>query len=115
MGYEDYPASIGHVIRRVAESFHGDLLVTENGISTDDDERRCAFLEEAFASVRKCAEDGLPVKGYFCWSLLDNFEWQAGYGKTFGLIAVDRSTQRRSPKQSLYVLGKLASKMEETI
>lgn len=107
MGYEDYPASIGHVLRKVAEDFHGDMIVTENGIGTDDDARRCEFIQEAFASVEACIQDGLPVKGYFYWSLLDNFEWQAGYAKTFGLIAVDRSTQKRMPKPSLHVLGTL--------
>ena len=49
----------------------------------------------------------MPVKGYLYWSLLDNFEWQAGFGKTFGLIAVDRKTQTRYPKESLKVLGSL--------
>lgn len=51
--------------------------------------------------------EGIPVTGYCYWSLLDNFEWQAGYGKTFGLIAVDRKTQARYPKESLKVLGGL--------
>lgn len=109
MGYEDYPASTGHVLRKVARKFHGDLIVTENGIGTDDDTRRCAFLREAFAGARACVEDGLPVKGYCCWSLLDNFEWRAGYTKTFGLIAADRATQTRYPKESLAVLGTLLS------
>lgn len=107
MGYEDYPQSIGHVLRHVSESFRGDMIVTENGIATSDDGRRCDFIREAFAEVRSAAEDGVPVKGYFYWSLLDNFEWQAGYSKTFGLIAVDRSTQKRHPKASLKVLGNL--------
>ena len=53
-------------------------------------------------------EHGIPVTGYLHWSLLDNFEWQAGFGKTFGLIAVDRTTQTRYPKNSLKVLGGLA-------
>lgn len=110
MGYEDYPASIGNVVRKVAAQFKGDLLVTENGISTDDDTRRCAFIRQALEGVQQCARDGIPVKGYFYWSLLDNFEWQAGYGKTFGLIGVDRTTQKRSPKQSLQVLGELAKR-----
>lgn len=112
MGYEDYPASLGHVLRKVAKSFSGELLVTENGISTDDDARRCAFIEQVLADVRACVAEGLPVKGYFYWSLLDNFEWQAGYAKTFGLVAVDRTTQTRSPKRSLTVLGELAKTME---
>lgn len=113
MGYEDYPASIGNVLRKVSKDFVGELLVTENGIATDDDARRCAFIKEAFASVLAAKADGVNVTGYLYWSLLDNFEWQAGYSKTFGLIAVDRSTQTRHPKQSLQVLGKLG-KQETT-
>lgn len=108
MGYEDYPASIGHVLRKVAKEFHGELMVTENGISTRDDKRRCEFIREAYAGVESCVKDGLPVIGYCYWSLLDNFKWQAGFGKTFGLIAVDRSTQKRTAKESLQVLGALA-------
>lgn len=107
MGYEDYPSSIGHVVRRVAIDFPGEIIVTENGIATTDDVRRCAFIKEAFDSVIAARKDGVPVKGYCYWSLLDNFEWQAGYGKTFGLIAVDRKTQKRYPKDSLTVLGSM--------
>ena len=108
MGYEDYPAAIGHVLRKVAKQFKGMLLVTENGIATDNDARRCEFIREAFAGVQAAKADGVPVVGYLHWSLLDNFEWQAGYAKTFGLIAVDRTTQIRHPKESLSVLGTLA-------
>ena len=107
MGYEDYPASIGHVLRKVAAEFKGELMVTENGIATSDDKRRCEFIREAYEGVQSCVKDGLPVIGYCHWSLLDNFEWQAGFGKTFGLIAVDRTTQERMPKESLNVLGSL--------
>lgn len=113
MGYEDYPASIGHVLEKVSKEYSGDLIVTENGIATDDDERRCAFIEEAVAGVRRCVEKGIPVKGYCYWSLLDNFEWQEGFAKTFGLIAVDRSVQKRYPKRSLSVLGKMKTQMNE--
>lgn len=107
MGYEDYPASIGHVLRKVASEFKGELMATENGIATSDDKRRCEFIKEAYEGVQSCVKDGLPIIGYCHWSLLDNFEWQAGFGKTFGLIAVDRSTQQRTPKESLAVLGAL--------
>ena len=113
MGYEDYPSSIGNVLRKVAKEFPKELLVTENGIGTADDNRRCAFIREAFASVTDAKRDGVPVSGYLHWSLLDNFEWQAGYGKTFGLIAVDRATQTRHPKDSLKVLGSFAECKEE--
>ncbi|MCD8381690.1 MAG: family 1 glycosylhydrolase, partial [Clostridiales bacterium] len=63
--------------------------------------------QRATDGVARCVSDGLPVKGYFYWSLLDNFEWQKGFSMTFGLIAVDRATQKRTPKPSLSVLGSL--------
>lgn len=107
MGYEDYPAALGHVLAKTAKFFHGEVIVTENGIATDDDQRRCDFIKEAMAGVQQAVTSGIPVKGYLYWSLLDNFEWQAGYAKTFGLIAVDRKTQKRYPKDSLIVLGNL--------
>ena len=105
MDYEFYPQALEHVIRRVAKDFKGDLMVTENGIATADDSRRASFIETALSGVNACIADGIPVKGYMYWSLLDNFEWQKGFSMTFGLIAVDRSTQKRSPKPSLTVLG----------
>ena len=105
MDYEFYPQALENVLRRVAKDFKGDLMVTENGIATADDTRRVAFIEQALAGVQRCLEDGLPIKGYMHWSLLDNFEWQKGYSMTFGLIAVDRTTQTRTPKPSLKFLG----------
>lgn len=108
MGYEYYPTAIGNVLRRVAKDFHGELIVTENGIATADDAERCAYIKDAVASVLAARRDGIPVSGYLHWSLLDNFEWQAGFSKTFGLVAVDRSTQKRLPKESLALLGQLA-------
>lgn len=105
MNYEFYPEALEHVIRKVAEDFKGDLIVTENGIATGSDERRIAFIRRALLGVQSCLRDNLPVKGYLHWSLLDNFEWQKGYSMTFGLIAVDRTTQTRQPKESLAFLG----------
>ena len=105
MEYEFYPEALENVIRKVAQDFKGTLIVTENGLATSDDTRRCAFIETALSGVKACIADGIPVKGYMYWSLLDNFEWQKGYSMTFGLIAVDRSTQKRTPKPSLTHLG----------
>ena len=105
MDYEFYPQGLEHVIRKVAEDFKGDLIVTENGIATADDGRRQAFIETALSGVAACLADGLPVKGYLYWSLMDNFEWQKGFSMTFGLIAVDRTTQERTVKPSLALLG----------
>ena len=106
MDYEFYPQALGNVIRTVHKSLPIPIMITENGIATSDDTRRMAFIEQALAGVNACVDDGIPVIGYCHWSLLDNFEWQKGYSMTFGLIAVDRSTQRRYPKDSLHFLGR---------
>ncbi len=108
MGYENYPQSIGNVVRKVAKEFHGELIVTENGIAIADDKIRCAFIPVAVQGVLDAKADGVNVAGYLHWTLMDNFEWQSGFDKTFGLIAVDRSIQKRIPKDSLYVLGNIA-------
>ena len=105
MDYEFYPEALENVIRKVHEDFKGDLIVTENGIATADDSRRVEFITRALRGVKNCVEDEIPVKGYFYWSLLDNFEWQKGFSMTFGLIAVNRATQKRMPKDSLKYLG----------
>ncbi|SET34894.1 beta-glucosidase [Pseudobutyrivibrio sp. C4] len=110
MGYEDYPAGIVNVVRRCAEEFKGTIIVTENGIATSDDERRCEFIKEALTGLNDCITEGIKLKGYFAWSLLDNFEWQKGFSMTFGLIAVDRNTMERTPKKSLKVLGSFMEK-----
>ena len=105
MDYEFYPEGLEHVIRKVHEGFPGDLIVTENGIATVDDSRRVEFIRRALEGVRRCLEDGIPVRGYFYWSLMDNFEWQKGYSMQFGLVAVNRETMERTPKESLRYLG----------
>lgn len=107
MGYEYYPQALEHVIRSVAKDFKGNLIVTENGTSTDDDARRVAFIKTATDGVANCIADGIPVKGYFYWSLMDNFEWQMGYRMRFGLISVSRETMERTPKESLSYLGRI--------
>lgn len=105
-GYEYYPEGLEHVLRLVANDYKGDIYVTENGIATADDTRRVAFIDTALSGVQSCITDGLPIKGYFHWSLLDNFEWQKGYAMTFGLVAVDRkNAQIRTIKPSLPHLG----------
>src|SRR5206468_1996273 len=73
------------------------LLVTENGIGTDEDAERIEYVERALRGVVACLADGLDVRGYVYWSLLDNFEWAFGYRPKFGLVAVDRETQARHP------------------
>lgn len=113
MDYEFYPEALEHVIRRVDEELKKvgrmdmPIMVTENGVATSDDTRRVAFIEKATDGVAACKKDGIPVIGYMYWSLMDNFEWQKGYSMTFGLIEIDRSTQKRTAKPSLAYLGNL--------
>ncbi|HJO07500.1 MAG TPA: family 1 glycosylhydrolase, partial [Chloroflexota bacterium] len=83
-------------------------LITENGIGTDDDTLRMEYLRRALASLKGCLDDGLDVRGYCQWSLLDNFEWMLGYRPTFGIVGVDRATQVRTPKPSAAWLGGVA-------
>ncbi len=106
MGYEIYPEALENVVRRVYHALKIPVLVTENGIAADDDSLRCEFIDKAFSGLKNCLADGIPIKGYLHWSLLDNFEWQKGYCMKFGLIGVDRSTKERLPKRSLFHLGK---------
>lgn len=109
MGYEFYPEALEATIRRAWEVTQGTpVLVTENGIGTDDDTRRVEYIRRALAGVRRCLDGGIDVRGYTCWSAFDNFEWALGYRPTFGLIAVDRETQERTPKPSAHFLGEVA-------
>ncbi|MDE7203235.1 MAG: family 1 glycosylhydrolase [Lachnospiraceae bacterium] len=105
-GYEFYPQAVANVVRRVASLWQKEIIVTENGISTSDDKNRAEFISIALQGIRECIQDGIPIIGYCHWSLLDNFEWQMGYGQKFGLISVDRTTMERTVKPSLHVLGK---------
>ncbi|MDN3297151.1 GH1 family beta-glucosidase [Streptomyces ficellus] len=85
------------------------LVITENGAAYDDyadpsgdvhDPERVAYLHAHLAAVHRALADGVDVRGYFLWSLLDNFEWAYGYGKRFGIVHVDFASQRRTPKDS---------------
>jgi beta-glucosidase len=108
MQYEFWPQAIGATLRRAHEVAGVPLMVTENGIGTADDSRRLAYYQTALQAVGDCLKDGLDIRGYFAWSAFDNFEWMLGYEPTFGLIAVDRTTQQRSVKPSARWLSQVA-------
>ncbi len=102
MGYEYWPQSLEACLRRAWERTGGrvPLLVTENGIGTTDDAQRVAYVHDALGGLLRALADGVDVRGYTYWSLLDNFEWAQGYRPRFGLVAVDRTTFERAPKPS---------------
>jgi len=108
MRYEFWPEALETTIRHAAEVARVPVIVTENGIATADDTRRIAYVERALAGVTRCLQDRIDVRGYYYWSMLDNFEWVYGYRPKFGLIAVDRESQARSVKPSAQWLGKIA-------
>ena len=111
MGYENYPEALGHVIQRVHKELGLPIIVTENGIATENDEERVVFIQKALKGLEEAREAGANVLGYFHWSFLDNFEWQKGFSMRFGLVSVDRKTMVRTPKESLFVLGSFAKKL----
>lgn len=111
MGWEVQPDGLYEALER----FHAygkvpTLTVTENGSAYPDvltggrvhDDRRTAFYQAHLAEVRRAVRDGIPVDGYFCWSLMDNFEWAEGYDPRFGLVHVDFATQQRTIKDTGY-------------
>jgi beta-glucosidase len=111
MGYEFYPQSLANCLRR-ASDYTGaalPLLVTENGIGTTDDSQRIDYVRQALNGVLDVIAEGIDVRGYTYWSLLDNFEWAFGYRPRFGLVEVDRATFARTPKPSAAWLSSIVA------
>lgn len=109
MGYEFCPEALAACIRYAhARCGKAPIYITENGIATADDGRRIEFIRRALRGVLECIADGIDVRGYIYWSLLDNFEWIMGYRPQFGLLSVDRRTQERGIKPSAQFLGGIA-------
>jgi beta-glucosidase len=100
MGYENWPQVVEYTVRRTAEYTKLPVLVTENGISTDDDAERIEYVSRALEGLLRCIADGVDVSAYFIWSLLDNFEWNDGFRPKFGLVSVDHDTFARTRKPS---------------
>lgn len=109
MGWAIWPEGFRLALLRATK--HGlPIYITENGIATEDDGRRIVYIRKHLAALKDVKERA-DIRGYFYWSLLDNFEWDKGFEKRFGLIAVDRSTMQRIPKPSLAALGRMAKTM----
>jgi beta-glucosidase len=105
--WEYYPQALEDAVRTTAADVPGvPIVVTENGIATADDEQRRAYTALALEGLLRAVGDGIDVRGYLHWSLLDNYEW-GSYQPTFGLVAVEPATCDRIPKPSLRWLGAL--------
>lgn len=108
MGYEYRPEALGAACRDAWAATQTPIIVTESGIATQDDSRRRAFIRSALESVSAAMADGVDIRGYVYWTLLDNFEWMSGYAPTFGLVGVDRRTMARAIKPSAVMIGEIA-------
>ncbi len=108
LGWEIHPEGLRDTIRRVVDAGAPEVVVTENGAAFDDevvdgavrDPERVDYLAAHVAQVERCVDEGLPVGGYFLWSLLDNFEWAEGYRKRFGIVRSEPDRFVRVPKSS---------------
>ncbi|WP_336896256.1 family 1 glycosylhydrolase [Novosphingobium sp.] len=103
IGAEVYPASLAGAVRYAHEVAQVPIMVTEHGVGTSDDTVRAWMIPEALDHLKAAMADGVPVKGYCHWSLIDNFEWVFGYRPQFGLHSFDRQTFVRTPKPSALV------------
>jgi len=106
---EIYPFGLYRVLKSVYQRTRGNkpLYITENGFSDALDDRRPQALLEHLAMVFRAISEGIPVRGYFYWSLVDNFEWAEGWGVRFGLVELDPETQQRIPRSSASMFGEI--------
>lgn len=112
MGWEVYPEGIYELVHRLTSDYAPKAIyITENGYCSPDvpsqdgsidDTERIAYLKAHLTALHKAISEGCPVKGYFVWSIMDNFEWVFGFSKRFGLVYVDYATQKRTPKKSFF-------------
>ena len=117
MGWEVYPAGLAHSLVRLNTDYEpGSLVVTENGAAyaagpeqdgSVQDTRRCEYVKSHLQACLAAIDEGVPLHGYFLWSLLDNFEWAFGYAKRFGIVWVDFETQKRVIKASGHMYSRI--------
>ncbi len=107
MGWEIYPEGLYHILKALYERYKKPLLVTENGIGDHEDRYRPTFIVAHLKAIEKAIEDGLDVRGYLHWSLIDNLEWAKGYSKRFGLAYTDYETKQYIPRPSMYLFREI--------
>jgi len=106
IGWEIYPQGIYHLLLDL-KTYHLPLYITENGLADKDDKKRKDFIKSHLIEVHRAIDKGADVRGYFHWSLMDNFEWEKGFAARFGLIQIDYKTMERKPRKSAYYFAKI--------
>ena len=121
MDWEFYPTGLSYFIKRISNEYSNQIpiYITENGMANNDelnarnevnDLDRVEYFHLHLQEILNCLNEGLNIKGYFAWSLLDNYEWAFGYSKRFGLVFVDFENFKRIPKKSYYEFSKFLNK-----
>lgn len=106
-GWEIYPKGIYHVLK-ILGRYHKPIYITENGLADEQDKYRVKFIINHLKWIHRAISEDIDVRGYFHWSLLDNFEWDKGFWPRFGLIEVDYKTLERKPRPSSKIYGEIA-------
>ena len=107
-GVEIYPEGLLQLIRRVWSRYRLPVYITENGVADSNGNLRSEYLRSHLYAVSRAIDEDIPVRGYFHWSLLDNFEWAEGYAYRFGLYSVDFKTMERKPGAAVEEFRRLA-------
>jgi beta-glucosidase len=122
MGWEIYPEAFTDLLLSLNRKYElPPVYITENGAAMADriedgvvdDINRSQFFQDHLAAVNRAMEQGVDVRGYFAWSLMDNFEWAEGYEKRFGIVYVDYETQNRMMKGSGHAFGDMLKRRRQ--
>jgi len=113
MEWEIYPEGLYRVLKLATRYTSKPIYITENGIADDSDTKRAKFIEDHLLVLNKAITDGMNIRGYFYWSLMDNFEWAHGFEKRFGLYHVDYNTQKRTLRKGSRKYLEIIQKSQE--
>ena len=102
MGWRTFPEGIYHVVKHL-KKYKKPIYITENGIANARDDMRKDFIRQHIMWLRKAIDEGVDLRGYFYWSLIDNYEWADGYGPLFGLVEINHDTLARKVRPSAEV------------
>ena len=114
LGWEVYPEGIYHVLKNLRK-YKKPIYITENGLADAKDKLRKDFIRDHLFWIHKAMEEGIDVKGYFHWSLMDNLEWHKGFEPEFGLIGIDYKTLERKPRPSAFYYAEICKNNSLTI
>jgi len=112
IGWDIYPEGVYRILKDL-KKYGKPIYITENGLADSKDGKRAKFIKEHLCWIHKAIEEGVDVRGYFCWSLLDNFEWDKGFWPRFGLVEIDYKTLERKIRPSAWEYKKIIENQAE--